>query len=243
MEAKVCVLIDAENGEWKADLIREVFLEHEADSILSIPLGTLLPADRLVWTTAANGKFSVKSAYNLARSGEKKDGGESSDSSIMKHFWQKLRRAKVPNMVRVFGCKACQNFLPTKMNLFHRQVTDDPTCEECGLEPETVLHVLCQCPKAKEVWTHCHLLHRIEGKGDFTDVLCFNGMNQDQDSNLMHMILMIAWSLWRNRNEKRYRGKNLVAAAIYRTAMTMLQENYSTQENVSQTQDVSPMPE
>ena len=70
MEVKVDVLIDAENGEWKADLIREVFLEHEADSILSIPLGTILPADKLVWTAAANGKFSVKSAYNLARSGE-----------------------------------------------------------------------------------------------------------------------------------------------------------------------------
>ena len=76
MEVKVCVLIDAENGEWKADLIREVFLEHEADSILSIPLSTLLPADKLVWTVAANGKFNVKSAFNLARSGEKKDRGE-----------------------------------------------------------------------------------------------------------------------------------------------------------------------
>ncbi|KAK4589279.1 hypothetical protein RGQ29_020042 [Quercus rubra] len=215
MEARVCVLIDAENGEWKVDLIREVFLEHEADSILSIPLGTILPANKLVWTAAANGKFSVKSAYNLARS----------DSSIMKCFWQKLWRAKVPNMVRGLGWKACQNILPTKMNLFHRQVTDDPIYEECGLEPETVLHVLCQCQK---------------GKGDFTDVLCSNGMNQDQHSNLMHMILMIAWSLWRNRNERRFGGKNLVAAAIYGTAMTMLQEYYSAQEIVSQTRDVSP---
>ena len=71
-------------------------------------------------------------------------------------------------------------------------------------------------------------------------MLCSNGMNQDQHSNLMHMILMIAWSLWRNRNERRFGGKNLVAAAIYGTAMTMLQEYYSAQEIVSQTRDVSP---
>ena len=90
MEVKVHVLIDAENGEWKVDLIRDVFLEHEVDSILSIPLSTLLPADKLVWTAIANGKFSVKSACNLVRSGKKKDRGESSDSSIMKRFWQKL---------------------------------------------------------------------------------------------------------------------------------------------------------
>ena len=76
LEVKVCVLIDTENGQWKADLIQEVFLEHEADSILSIPLSILLPVDKLVWTVAANWKFSVKSVYNLARSGEKKDRGE-----------------------------------------------------------------------------------------------------------------------------------------------------------------------
>ena len=71
-------------------------------------------------------------------------------------------------------------------------------------------------------------------------MLCFNGMNQDQDSNLMHMILMIVWSLWQNRNERRYGGKNLTVAAIYGTTMTMLQEYYAAQENVSQTWDVSP---
>ncbi|XP_023903920.1 uncharacterized protein LOC112015722 [Quercus suber] len=193
MEAKVSVLIDAKNGEWKANLIRDVFLEHETDSILSIPLSTLLLANKLLWTAAANRKFSVKSAYNLARSGEK-DREESLDSSLMKHFWQKLWRAKVPNKVRVFGWKACQNILPTKMNLFHRQVTDDPICDECGLEPETVLYVLCQCLEARE----------------------------DQDSNLMDMILMIAWSIWRNRNGGRQGGKTLSAAAIYGTAITLM---------------------
>ena len=71
-------------------------------------------------------------------------------------------------------------------------------------------------------------------------MLCSNGMNQDQHSNLMHVILMIAWSLWRNRNERRFGGKNLAAAAIYGIAMTMLQEYYSAQEIVSQTRDVSP---
>lgn len=34
MEATVCILIDAENGEWKVSMIRDVFLEHEDISIL-----------------------------------------------------------------------------------------------------------------------------------------------------------------------------------------------------------------
>ena len=46
MEVTVSVLIDAENGEWKADMIRDIFLEHEANSILSISLSTTLPGDK-----------------------------------------------------------------------------------------------------------------------------------------------------------------------------------------------------
>uniref|UniRef100_A0A7N2LL65 RNase H type-1 domain-containing protein n=1 Tax=Quercus lobata TaxID=97700 RepID=A0A7N2LL65_QUELO len=128
MEAKVCVLIDAENGEWKADLIREVFLEHKADSILSIPLDTLLPADRL--NVALNPKLSSMCSVNARR--------------------------------------------PKKFGPI---------------------------------------------------VICFIELRAKE-------ILLI--------NEKRYGGKNLAAAAIYRTTMTMLQEYYLAQENVSQTRDVSP---
>ena len=54
-------------NEWKADMIRDIFLEHEADSILSISLSTTLPGNKLVRTATANGKFSVKSAYHLAK--------------------------------------------------------------------------------------------------------------------------------------------------------------------------------
>lgn len=151
METKVSALINEENGAWKTNIIRDVFLEHEADSILSIPLSPTLPADRLVCTAAANRKFSVKSAYHLARSRDRNGGGESSDPSSMHHFWQRLWKARIPSQVRNFGWRACQNILPTKMNLFHRKVIDNPTCEECGLSPKTILHVLCHCTKAKAV--------------------------------------------------------------------------------------------
>ena len=88
--------MNVESGEWKADLIQDIFLEHEVDSILSIPLSTtLLVKNKLVWTTVANGKFSVKSAYHLAREGNTRYGGENSDSLGMKRFWKKIWKAQV----------------------------------------------------------------------------------------------------------------------------------------------------
>ncbi|KAK9990725.1 hypothetical protein SO802_025710 [Lithocarpus litseifolius] len=79
METMVSELIDVESRAWKTNMIRDVFLEREANSILSIPLSTTLPADRLVWTAAANEKFCVNSAYHLERNRDRNGGGESSN--------------------------------------------------------------------------------------------------------------------------------------------------------------------
>ena len=44
------------------DLINSIFLPHDADSILSIPLSVASPVDHKVWSATANGVFSVCSA-------------------------------------------------------------------------------------------------------------------------------------------------------------------------------------
>ncbi|XP_065622825.1 uncharacterized mitochondrial protein AtMg00310-like [Quercus suber] len=46
---KVAQLIDSEASMWKAKFIREVFLPHEVEIILSIPLSTQMPKDSNVW--------------------------------------------------------------------------------------------------------------------------------------------------------------------------------------------------
>ena len=87
VETRVSALINAKSGAWKTSMIREVFLEHDADSILSIPLSTTLRADSLVWTAAANGKFNVKCAYHLARNRDRNCASESSNPSGLHRFW------------------------------------------------------------------------------------------------------------------------------------------------------------
>uniref|UniRef100_A0A7N2LQY1 RNase H type-1 domain-containing protein n=1 Tax=Quercus lobata TaxID=97700 RepID=A0A7N2LQY1_QUELO len=62
---------------------------------------TTLLEDKLVWTAVANGKFSVKSAYHLARKGSR-NGGESSDPSGMRRFWRTIWKAQVPNKEAMF---------------------------------------------------------------------------------------------------------------------------------------------
>ncbi|KAK7860520.1 hypothetical protein CFP56_036819 [Quercus suber] len=74
--------------------------KHEVDSILSIPLSITLLEDKLEWTAIANGKFSEKSSYHLARKGSR-NRGESLDSSGMRRFWRTIWKAQVLNKVNI----------------------------------------------------------------------------------------------------------------------------------------------
>lgn len=86
------------------------------------------------------------------------------------------------------------------------------------------LHVLCQCPKAIEVWSKCNLLQVVECQGDFMDTVWQCERTQSNDSNLLEMILMIAWGIWKNRNEVRHGGRRLIAVEIAHQARRLLEE-------------------
>lgn len=55
-----------------------------------------------------------------------------------KSIWQ----IEVSKIVKVFMWRACLNALPTKANLFKKKIVFDPVCPVCGLEEETMEHVL-----------------------------------------------------------------------------------------------------
>ena len=53
---------------------------------------------------------------------------------------------------------------------------------------------------------------------------------------MLDIVLMIAWSIWRNRNEVRHGGRKLTAAAIYGLATRLLEEYSTVQESPIQPQ-------
>ena len=52
--------------KWDADLVNRCFNAKDASAILGIPLSSMGRKDRLIWVACNSGKFSVKSAYELA---------------------------------------------------------------------------------------------------------------------------------------------------------------------------------
>ena len=144
-DATVNVLIDADHGTWRSDLVRELFLNFEADIILSIPLSTCMPRDKLVWAATPNGKFTMKSAYWLALVMKRAENESTSGPSGQQQLWRSIWSVDVPNKIKNFSWRACQNILPTKANLFQRKVISSEVCEHRDQGRETISHVLLHC--------------------------------------------------------------------------------------------------
>lgn len=69
------------HGSWKENIITESFPPCDVDTILSMPKRNLAKEDEIIWRKDPKGKFSVKSAYNLAIQIEAQGSASESDST------------------------------------------------------------------------------------------------------------------------------------------------------------------
>jgi hypothetical protein len=99
-----------------------------------------------------NGDFSVRSAYHFGVELDVSKGGQCSNSGKEKDTWKTIWALGVPNVVKIFICRACNEVLLTKRNLFRRKAFEIKVCPCCEVEEDDALHALWSCPTAKDVW-------------------------------------------------------------------------------------------
>jgi hypothetical protein len=151
-DSLVATLIDHEAHTWNLGLINSIFLPDEAKVIASMPLCPSLPPDKLVWLGNTYGVFSVRSAYHMGMENIFRGRGSASSDSFVNKIWKVIWNLEVPNSVKMFMWRACNDLLPTKCNLLKRKMVKESMCPCCCREEETVVHVLWSCPAAQDVW-------------------------------------------------------------------------------------------
>lgn len=107
--------------------------------------------DKLIWALTEGDKFMVKSAYYLALNRKLELKGNGSNSEQVNSKWKILWQLTVPPKVKIFLWRLIHNSLPTKENLFHRRVVDNPLCLLCNQEPESMVHTVWNCSTANDV--------------------------------------------------------------------------------------------
>ena len=219
----VSALIDADTKRWKVDTLKSLFLPFEVETILNIPLSYSLPEDKIIWVGNRRGEFSVKSAYYVALTViNPSNRGECSHGDPRTPLWKRIWQLKIPPKIRIFTWKACANALPTMSNLRKRGVNTDGLCPVCGLEEETIMHALCRCSAAKEIWglwKDCPLVIGAEPL-DFSDLaMKFLEVRNPKD---LEILVVAAWAIWHNRNLKVFESDSQGAEQTWDLAISMI---------------------
>lgn len=137
---------------WNNQLVDLLFSGEEASFIKSIPISQSNQEDKQIWGGTAKGIFSVKSPYYIQREMELSLRAEYSDQKNCSKVWKAIWQIQVPHVMKAWCWRACQNILLTRENLWRRKVISDPSCPICGLEAETIFHILWNYPSAQDVW-------------------------------------------------------------------------------------------
>ncbi|KAM2615219.1 hypothetical protein TB2_029752 [Malus domestica] len=213
----VCDLIDPASNSWKANSIFAGFHREDAVTILSIPLSHFGCEDRLMWHHSVNGIYSVKSGYGIAMElmengafGKKGRGAPSEQLQINK-VWSRIWRLQVPNKIKLFIWRCCNNAVAVRRNLQRRHMRVDNVCGVCNAVDESENHLFFRCNFSHVFWfcSPLHLnSHELEGF-DFLDSWgkFHEGIKGKENAEeICQEFAFGLWRLWKNRNEVVFKG-------------------------------------
>ena len=119
---KVSSLIDSVQKIWKTEVMENMLLSFEVQSISTIPLCRTNQPDILTWPYNPKGEYTVKSRYQfLQREFQNVQPGQS-DVANLKPLWQAIWNIPLPNKVKNLVWRAAKNSLPSKANLVCRKI-------------------------------------------------------------------------------------------------------------------------
>lgn len=208
-------------------LLYDLFSQEEVEHMLSIPLSMRMVADQRIWHFEHDGKFSMRSAYHVARSiGSNAAVGASRSASVnddgrtklLRRVWNVCVRGKV----KICVWRVCLDALPTKSNLSEQRVEVDNCCSLCGCSGESIEHALRDSNMAKAVWFG-GLRIRVESDNQ-QFVFWLSNIVEHSPASVFELSLMVIWMLWKNRNDGLWNGKQLMPQDLLIRTEGWLQE-------------------
>lgn len=197
---------------WARDL--EGFLLVQRDELLQL-ISSFTPMrgrrDSWTWIKENDGKFSVKSAYDMI---------VGSNSEMEEEVFKILWRVPAPSNAILVGWKLLINRIQSKENLDKRNVhLADLLCPLCSSATESADHLFFNCLRAWQVWSLCAnwlgiwLVFTNTSKDHFTQFVSCLGSSFR--SGLSLIWLAIVWHIWTGRNGVVFREEEFDAVIVF----------------------------
>ncbi|KAA3482264.1 reverse transcriptase [Gossypium australe] len=189
---KVAELIDESSRKWKEEVIVSTFPADVAVKILRIPLSKEAHDDILAWSGAPSGELIVRSAYKLLH-GSEIDPSAYALQTDYRNFYKKLWVLNLPSKIKITIWRISWNYLPTRVNMHLRRISNNSICPQCGKGAETNNYVFRKCPVTKTVWKEL----------SFTEILKWLTWVFEQCNPFRREVFCCTiWAIWGDRNKQ-----------------------------------------
>ncbi|KAL2936241.1 hypothetical protein RDABS01_011532 [Bienertia sinuspersici] len=192
-------LIDAENGEWKVDLVRSMFEEQESKLILKLLLASPLARDTRYWWPTKDGVFSVRSCYRLGKLGHIRN-WQSQHGMVDEDVWKIISNIEGPPKLSHFLWRVCTGSLAVMSRLNQRHIVSHSRCQVCGEEVESIAHTLFDCTYAMEIWRHSGLLNVFFDMPTTSMGERLRWVANKVDKMELRQFCALMWAAWSCRN-------------------------------------------
>jgi ribonuclease HI len=209
-DATVRLLLSDSGTEWDMDMVNLFFSAGLAKVIQQIQICRHGGEDFASWPFDRFGIYTVRSAYQLARTGSffkaraAANHGGSSDLGAQEKHWKSIWAISCPNKMKIVIWRMVHDCLPTGQQLQHRHIPAENACSFCA-RSEGVDHLFLFCPFTDAVWKSV--------KTEFPVHLCkksFSRMSYwifdflARATQVQATVLAVTcWHVWEARNDAR----------------------------------------
>ncbi|GMI99218.1 hypothetical protein like AT3G25270 [Hibiscus trionum] len=148
--------------------------------------------------------------------------------------------------MRIVCWKFIRNFVPTKVNLCIKKVAGDPICNRCYLFLEDVVHVLCECSYASQIWLALQIREPSNASSlSFQDWLYqmfnINGLQHIQT------IIIAVYAIWHARNKLVFEGiairieESIAFIRSYCLDLNLTQSRLSSEDIIGPSRWIAPL--
>ncbi|KAK5842723.1 hypothetical protein PVK06_005110 [Gossypium arboreum] len=152
-------------------------------------------------------EYTVRSGYRLLLRGFPMTDGDRYNNigQDTRLIYRKLWEANVPDKMKINCWRFIKNYMPTKSNLFQRQIGPDRMCSRCGIGPKTNLHACRDCPGVLDVWQQLRITWTL--LDEMVDVpIVWIGQLFSNDAKQTQFSIITLWAIWNSRNKIIYEG-------------------------------------
>lgn len=218
LDLQVKDLLDITTQTWDIVKLQHHFYPRDVELVLKMK-PVMSSEDFLIWEHTKSGAYSVKSGYRFAYQREKVDllreaMMQPSILAIKDQLWKSNTATKIHN----FMWKAVSGGIPVVDKMIARGLNVDSRCQSCGLEGESINHVLFTCSVARQVWALSNFpspANGFDSESIFQNIyyLILVSKNPSVSLEIRRAFPWILWQIWKNRNLFCIEGKRFCATA------------------------------